>query len=663
MPTTQDASRRANGVLPMPASQAPTETPAATKSSRSKAPIEGDKVIIRRLPPGLTVDEFWGYLGDQWKVGGGLVDWFDFKKGKISQDPAKLSRPGRAYLHVMKRDYLTELSETVQSKTWEDAKATFNNTCLVGPPVLEFSIYKRFPGNKKRNDQRQGTIDQDPEFMAYLLSLTNPELDKEPEDKAEEAEADVKVTTTPLIEYLKEKKANKAKEAALAKSAKHARQESGTKTKGSAANVDEQPKRSKREREKESKTSKSADKPKETVKILTKKGTAAASTETPKPTETPASQSAATPDAPKSRRANIAAAARILQRDLGLSPGSAHRKARLNAAKSEAEAKASTPKEPAKETTTPPAPAPTPPAPAPPPAPAAAPATERSSTPAATKSGRSRRGGAGKNASEAKSKTSEAKEAAPSKPAPAPAPAPAKPVVLLKKRDKQETKDGNASASPPAPKAAPAPTSAPTPAAKSATPGPAASKASGGGRGGAKKGSSPAVTPGATRGFVKHANPSQGVTEALLKQALQNFGAVTFVEIDRRKGFAYVDFSEHESLVKAVTASPVTVAQGAVQILERKEKKPAASAASSTSATAPAATAAAKADKPEKAEKNEKADKAEKTEKTEQQQSSGARRNRRGRGGNRGGEGGKESKEGGRPAAAAKTGGASAGAG
>ncbi|KAJ3516131.1 hypothetical protein NM208_g14883 [Fusarium decemcellulare] len=84
----------------------------------------------------------------------------------------------------------------------------------------------------------------------------------------------------------------------------------------------------------------------------------------------------------------------------------------------------------------------------------------------------------------------------------------------------------------------------------------------------------PTVSADATRSFVKHANPSQGVTEALLKQALEVFGTITFVEIDKRKGFAYVDFAEHDGLVKAVTSSPITVAQGTVQVLERKDKKP-----------------------------------------------------------------------------------------
>jgi regulator of nonsense transcripts 3 len=70
---------------------------------------------------------------------------------------------------------------------------------------------------------------------------------------------------------------------------------------------------------------------------------------------------------------------------------------------------------------------------------------------------------------------------------------------------------------------------------------------------------------------VKHANHAQGVTEALLKDALAAFGSVTAVEIDRKKGFAYVDFADPGSLAKAMAASPVTVALATVQVLERKE--------------------------------------------------------------------------------------------
>ena len=66
------------------------------------------------------------------------------------------------------------------------------------------------------------------------------------------------------------------------------------------------------------------------------------------------------------------------------------------------------------------------------------------------------------------------------------------------------------------------------------------------------------------------------MTEALLKQAMETFGTVTHIELEKRKGFAYVNFADHESLVKAVAGSPITVAQGTIQVLERKETKKAA---------------------------------------------------------------------------------------
>ncbi|KAF9877606.1 hypothetical protein CkaCkLH20_04741 [Colletotrichum karsti] len=619
--SAQGASRKTNGVLPVSGQQATADAP---KSNKSRAPVEGEKVVIRRLPPGLTEQELWNNLGDEWKAGQGLVSWHNFETGKISQDPAKSSKPARLYLHVLKRENLNTLSTLIQAKSWEDAKMTSNNPCLVGPPVLERALYNKIPSGKKRTDPRQGTIDQDPEFMAFLHSLTNPEQDKEndsTENKdGEESKLESKVTTTPLIEYLKEKKANKAKEAAAAKSAKQARESQNTKGKGSA--TAEETKKGK----KDSKSEKSTDKPKETVKILTKKATAeaakAAEAVASQTTQSSTSQSsAAASDAPKSRRAGIAAAARILQRDLGISPGSAHRRARLDAAKAEAEAKATTPtsKEAAQ-------PAPEPPAPAAPPAaPAqtssnATRASERDTAPTAPKSGRTRRGGGGKNAAanEAKGKSSEATSSN--------TPAPAKtPVVLLKKKDedKHKEKPEKSEKAEKAEKEASSSQSAP---AKSNPPtGP---KSSGKG-GNSKKGgsSSASVTSGATRGFVKHANPSQGVTENLLKQAMEAFGTVIFVEIDKRKGFAYVDFSDHESLVKAITASPVTVAQGTVQVLERKEKKPAASnsnANASSSSNAPAASSSTPA-----ASKDKEAS-ATASDKPEEQRH---KRTRRGRGG------------------------------
>ena len=434
------------------------------------------------------------------------------------------------------------LSEVVRSKTWEDAKGTFTSPSLIGPPAVEFCCYKKVPSNKRRTDTRQGTIDQDPEFMAFLESLANPTQPKDIEAEDEDADkAESKVTTTPLVEFLKEKKANKGKDSSSKKSARNAQSDG----KGKGGSKEDESTKKKGKASKDDK----CDKPKETVKILTKK---AATEQAAEAAKNAASQISAAnnADAPKSRRAGIAAAARILQRDLGLSPGSAHRRARQDAAKADSESKSDGKATIGKDAT------PTgnggsstgggerPASPAPSDAGSQAPKAK-------SQSGRRNRGG--KNAEKAK-----ATEATPTQPA-----APPNPPVILKK--KPEGENGQS---------VEAPEPANSEQAKPAQNGP---KASGNKSQGPKK--TAQASPDATRAFVKHVNASQGANEATLKEALESFGAVTTVEVDKRKGFAYVEFAEHGSLVKAIAASPVTVGQSSVQILERKDKKPAGQAA------------------------------------------------------------------------------------
>ena len=451
----------------------------------------------------------------------------------------------------MRKDDILSLSQAVRGATWEDAKSTFTNPSLVGPPALEFSTYKKVPGSKRRTDPRQGTIDQDQEFMAFLEGLANPVLPREGvdvEDADETSKEEAKITTTPLVEFLKEKKANKGKEGGSGKGAKS----TSAKGKGGSKEDDSTKKRSR-----ESKADKSDKASKETVKILTKK---AATEQAAEAAKTVASQLSAAnaADAPKSRRAGIAAAARILQRDLGLSPGSAHRRARHDAAKAGPDAKSPSSKDPtasANEAAAPPAEA------------VAAPQSPRSrpESPVAPKSALlNRRTRGGKLAEKGKSAD-----------APAAQPTAANPPVILKKKGDAEAPQATAevqSVTQPAPNGKP-------------TAGPSVN-AKGSGTKSASQKKSPAVTAGATRAFVKHANSSHGVTEAALRQALDVFGAITLVEVDKRKGFAYVDFAEHKSLAKAVAASPVQVAQTTVQVLERKDKKPTAA----SSGAAPGST-------------------------------------------------------------------------
>ncbi|KAK5662873.1 hypothetical protein OQA88_6284 [Cercophora sp. LCS_1] len=592
-------SRKINGI----AGPSVNETP---KAPRVKPPPEGEKVVVRRLPPSMTEDEFVAILGDEWRVGNGKVGWVSYFPGKVSQQsvafhipavgvaklltriaysPSKPSTPSRAYLYVTKRENLHAFSETVRTANWQDAKGTFNDQALLYPPSVEFAIYKKVPSHKKRTDNRQGTIDQDEDFMAFLEGLANPDAHKEVEQASEETPKGERPTTTPLIEHLREKAA-KAKEAAAAKNAKHSRQESQSGKGKATATSPEEPKKkskdSKAERLSEKAAGKAPEKIRESVKILSKKAavdtTAAAAKSIAAHIQAPAQTSAQanTPEQPpKSRRAGIAAAARILQRDLGLSPGNAHRKARQDAAKAEAEAKAGTPKEPTKESTPTiqrPSPPPTPIEPSPSaasPPPSAAPSgpsaqSKQQATPSSRRTRARNRAGAaveesvktkpdGKHDSKSAVKSERATDSGSSQP-------PAKPpIVVLKKKD--------------APPSAPSPSSTPAPAASSSAPTPPSGPKAAASRqqAASKKGSAATPSPGATRAFIKHANHSQGVTEALLMEAMQAFGGVNSVEMDRKKGFAYVDFADHDGLAKAMAANPVTVAQATVQVLERKE--------------------------------------------------------------------------------------------
>lgn len=57
------------------------------------------KLVLRRLPPGLTKEEFQNLIPSEWHMGNGKVDWIQFCAGKTSRydliDIARRSRKRR----------------------------------------------------------------------------------------------------------------------------------------------------------------------------------------------------------------------------------------------------------------------------------------------------------------------------------------------------------------------------------------------------------------------------------------------------------------------------------------------------------------------------------------------------------------------------------------
>ena len=65
----------------------------APKAAKTKPPVEGLKVIIRRLPPGMTREEFLSIVGHEWHAGNGKVDWFDYGDGKVAKELVSIHLP------------------------------------------------------------------------------------------------------------------------------------------------------------------------------------------------------------------------------------------------------------------------------------------------------------------------------------------------------------------------------------------------------------------------------------------------------------------------------------------------------------------------------------------------------------------------------------------
>ena len=412
-----------------------------------------------------------------------------------------------------------------------------------------------------RTDARQGLIDQDPEFIGFLQSLTDPVTTKLNVDADSTAKKDEKVSITPLVQYLKDKKASKGKDG-TGRGSRHNRAESKDKSNdrqtSAKAATPTTPSPDNKRRSKDGKADKIA---RDAVKILNReasrvagaKGTTGGSDNVGSPSQAkPATAAPTGPAADRRReRGNAAAAARILQRDLGLaSGGGGRRRGGMKGAANETVSarRASSSSSPLKQD-----------------AALAGPAINASESSTSLLLPPEVNdvvyppedeqfvgvGDLGEKEFEAQG-----------------------PAAETAARDAAERGKRGATKSGPVPQII----------LKKPPSGPAGNSSVGQGRASAiesrgaststshqPKAEKPAAAP--NQAFLKHANPSQGITEPLIQSALGVHGPISKVEIDTKKGFAYVNFDTRDGLLAAIKASPVKVAQGQVQVLERIEKK------------------------------------------------------------------------------------------
>ncbi|KAL6449332.1 hypothetical protein ACFW04_000740 [Cataglyphis niger] len=161
------------------------------------------KVVIRRLPPTMTQDQFLEQVSPLPEH-----DHLYFVKADMSLGQFAFSR---AYINFIEQQDIFVFREKFDNYVFIDSKG------VEYPAVVEFAPFQRLPKKRagKKKDLKCGTIESDLYFISFLESLKNQEVDSsvaqskteysyQPPDNTAK-----KITTTPLLEYLKVRKQEK----------------------------------------------------------------------------------------------------------------------------------------------------------------------------------------------------------------------------------------------------------------------------------------------------------------------------------------------------------------------------------------------------------------------------------------------------------------------
>ncbi|XP_011138081.1 regulator of nonsense transcripts 3A isoform X3 [Harpegnathos saltator] len=161
------------------------------------------KVVIRRLPPTMTQEQFLEQISPLPEH-----DYFYFVKADMSLGQFAFSR---AYINFTDQQDIFVFREKFDNYVFIDAKG------VEYPAVVEFAPFQRLARKRhgRKKDLKCGTIESDSYYISFLESLKNQEIDSNvAQSKTEYSyqppdNTTKKVTTTPLLEYLKQRKQEK----------------------------------------------------------------------------------------------------------------------------------------------------------------------------------------------------------------------------------------------------------------------------------------------------------------------------------------------------------------------------------------------------------------------------------------------------------------------
>ncbi|KAI3445571.1 hypothetical protein Pfo_002236 [Paulownia fortunei] len=190
--------------------------------SRMKGTLDRTKVVLRHLPPTISQLNLVENIDFRFS---GRYHWLAFRPGKSSPKHLTYSR---AYIDFNKPEDVIEFAEFFNGHVFVNEKGTQFKT------IVEYAPSQRVPKQWSKKDGREGTILKDPEYLEFLEFLAKPvenlpsaeiQLERKEAERAGAPKDDPIVT--PLMDYVRQKRAAKGGARRTSLNGKPARRVSG----------------------------------------------------------------------------------------------------------------------------------------------------------------------------------------------------------------------------------------------------------------------------------------------------------------------------------------------------------------------------------------------------------------------------------------------------
>ncbi|XP_020551709.1 regulator of nonsense transcripts UPF3-like [Sesamum indicum] len=187
-----------------------------------KGPLDRTKVVLRHLPPTISQSNLVEHVDSRFV---GRYLWLVFRPGKSSLKHPKYSR---AYIDFNKPEDVIEFAEFFNGHVFVNEKGSQFKT------IVEYAPSQRVPKQWSKKDGREGTILKDPEYLEFLEFLAKPienlpsaeiQLERKEAERAG-APKDVPIVT-PLMDYVRQRRAAKGGARRSMLNGKQARRASG----------------------------------------------------------------------------------------------------------------------------------------------------------------------------------------------------------------------------------------------------------------------------------------------------------------------------------------------------------------------------------------------------------------------------------------------------